>query len=666
MPRFLPARRASLIALLGLCLLLTGVAAPLPALAADPVWIPSGPVPIDEELKPVELGGMAIDCIISAIDGGAALDTRTRAYLRNPNRKTSFERQVTFSGLPVANVRVGSQSAGLQPAEGAGPWQLNLRPEGDAIIEGRQWLSASGPLIELRFDWEALRVWGSKVGSARLTLHFPQDTQAEQLLIVDPEPTARSTIELTWSYERFEPSGQVRVLFIAPTYWQAVRQARQTASGPQAGVGDYLSLANALRPLLEAEGMPSEVAGGLRAELLSALRQGVAAGPKDARAHSELAAHLRAQANGNPGLLADAAAELKAAYDLAPGDTALKKRLLAVLDELMAACRLTGDTRGLLAALDLVEAVEPQGSQERAAAYAELAVDQLEEGRVNEAHLTIAAGFGQAELDRYAFLRPHFAAVSGEIQTHPNQRRLRFTLMPAPGMEQTARQDLATLTRALARIDNSVVKHTTESDQHVIEITVSYPESVGFRASRQNLIASLPAESDPALLLVAAAAPSSIEFQEIHQARANRLTYAETADLSAAEESLSRRLEQLRVARQTAEEQTDDPLEAARRRWVRALLDRYEADWQALVAGCRVTYELLPPEDLIAPRWSLAWGEQRPLAWSATIPHPERLWPWVLGGIVALLAASVVVAVLRAGRKSQRARGVGYDNRAGQ
>jgi hypothetical protein len=641
-----PARRALPYAFLGLFVLLASIVPPSPVHAASPVSIPQGPVPVDAELKPVQLGFTSIDCTVSAIDGGVALDTRTRTGLKNPDRKASYERQVTFPGLPVSDVKVGTVLGGVRPADGAGPWTLSVRPDGDAVIEGTQRTSASGPLVELNFDWGALQAWGSGLGSGRLTLHFPQDLQAEQLLVVDPEPTARSTVDLTWSYEKVTPDGQVRVLFIVPPYWRAVRQARQATSDPQAGAAEFLSLADALRPLVEAEGMPPETANALQAQLLSALRRATAVAPQEARSHTELAAQLQSLANGDAGLLAEAVSEFKAAYDLAPGDASLKKRLLSALDGLMAACRQVGDSRGLLAALDMAEAVEPQGSQERAAAYAELIVGLLEEGRIDEAHATIAAGFGQAEVDRYAYLRPHFSAVHGEIETQPAQRLMRFTLVPAPGVEETAERDLASLVEALGRLDNAQVKRTASDGQQVIEVTVPYPEPTHLQAGGQSLTASLPEEADPALLVVAAAAaPSRFEFRLSREAQADRLTYAENADLSLAQDRLNSRLEQLEAARLAAEEPSDDPLEAAHRRWVHALLQRYEADWQALVTGCRVTYDLLPPEDIIAPRWSVAWGEQRSLAWSTTIPRLERLVPWLIGGGLAALVAVVGVVV---------------------
>ena len=191
--------------------------------------IPTGPRPAGE-LKPVELGYLTIDGIISVAGGGIALETRSRARLKNPDKQAPFERQVDFSGPAVSGVQIGTQSGGVSPAAGSGPWTLALPPEGDAVIEGTQRQSAQGPVVDLRLDWSAPRVWGARLGSVRLTLRFPDDLQSEQLLLVEPAPTERDAISLTWSYEAFSPGGGVRVLFIAPSYWRALTAARQSAS----------------------------------------------------------------------------------------------------------------------------------------------------------------------------------------------------------------------------------------------------------------------------------------------------------------------------------------------------------------------------------------------------------------------------------------------------
>ncbi len=630
---------------LALSLLVAGMVAPLPA-AADPVGIPQGPIPLDEALEPVELSFVAIDTTLSTIDEGTLADTRTRTRLRNPEKRESYERQVTFPDGPVADVRIGTQNGGTRPAEDSPPYTLSLGPDGDAVIEARQRSVATGALIEISFDWSRLAVWGTPLSAGRLTLHFPDTVSSEQILAIDPEPTQRDTTQLTWSYEKFDPSGEVRVLLIAPQYWAAARNARRAAWSAEATAEDRLALADALRPLIAAEGMPEAVVEALQAELLAALRQAVAADPSNARAHSELAAYLEAHASDDPALLAEAVAERKAAYDMAPHDGELKQQLLGGIDAFMAACRRAGDTHGLLTALDMAEAVSPQGSQERAAAYAELIVGLLEEGRMAEAEATIIAGFGQEALGRYAYYKPHFSLVSGQVETLIDRRVLHLTFAPYESAAEAAENDLAALAGALGRISGAEVQRSGEQGHSAVQVIVPFSEPSDLHTAGQALVGALPEDADPALqLAVAAVAPAGVSFQTTEKLQGDLLAYAEKADLSPARAALAERLQQLESARLEAQAETSDPVEAARRRWVQALLQQYDAGWRALATSCQVTYKLLPPEDIVAPQWTLAWGEQRSLAWSTVIPRYERILPYVIGIAVALIALLILIAV---------------------
>ncbi len=650
MLRLKPARRALPGMLLALCALLAGVTT-TPVAAAGPMTIPPGPLPTGD-LKPVQLSYVSIDATLGAVEGGAAVEVRTRARLRNTDKQNTFQREVAFAGPPVYGVRIGTQDGGLSPAAGSGPWTLSLGRDGDAVIEGTQALRTNGPLADLEFDWGALAPWGDSLASARLTLHFPQGLDADQLLIVDPAPTGRDTLQLSWSYEEFRPAGKVRVLAIAPSYWQPVRAARQALAGGQGGAAGQLALAAALRPLAEATEMPAQPASALHAQVLAALQQAVALAPNDPQPHRELAAYLSARAGGDPALLSRAVAELKAAYDLAPADGELKQQLLAAIDALLASCRQAGDTQGILRALDVAQAVADVDSPERAAAYADLAVRLLGEGRQAEAEATIVAGFGQPALDLYARHRPHFHSVTGEVETRSGERLMRFALVPIPGMEQAAEADLGLLAEALGQAGGQVT-HTAADGAFQIVVAIHFGDGESLRAAGQAVAGSLPADADPALRLVAAVtAPERVHLRASHDMRADYLAYAEAADLAPAQEALRQRLEQMRWARMEAEAPTGDPVEEARRRWALALLDGYEAGWQALVQGCRITYRVLPPEDIVAPQWALAWGEAREIAWSTQIPRPERLWPVGVG-----LAGAVLVLVGVVGVAQKRRRG---------
>ncbi len=625
-------------------------------MAASPVAIPHGPLPA-EELKPAEFGALSLDVTISPADTGVALEVRTRTRLRNPEKKTTLERRVTFPGLPVSNVRIGSQNSGLHRAEGDDPWLLTMAPEGDAIIEATQYLAAPGPLVQLELDWGALAPWGSPLGSVRLTLHFSGGVDSEQLLSVDPAPTQSDTLQLTWSHEKLRPAGKVQVLFIAPSFWRALQKARGAAAQPGAGADAFLALAAAARPLITAEGMPQAMAQALDAECLAALRQAVAAAPDQARPHAELGAYLRTHAAGRPAALAEAVSELKAAFDLAPNDARIREQLLGTLEEHIAACRKAGDRRGLLAALDVAESLGTGNSPERAAGYTDLAVSLIDEGRLDEAEAAIVTGFGQAALHRYAFLRPRFTSVTAEVETRGGRRTVHSTLTVAPGMEEEARREAAALVDALHRAGIAEAAWSSDGAHITIDLGVPFEDSASLRSATLSIARSLPADADPALVFVTAAAgPGNISYDYTMGRRADYLSYAESVDLTPAQERLERLLERLQVERAEAEAQTEDPIESARRRWALSLVKAYERGWQSLVRGSRATFRLLPPEDIIAPQWAIAWGEERTLGWSTSIPRSERLLPYVAVLTGALLALVSGLAIWR-GRRHVRRRG---------
>jgi hypothetical protein len=638
-----PALRACLGVLFVLSLLLS-TALTLPVRAAGPAALPYGPTLVGD-LKPVEFSYLSLDAEVTAAGNGVTVGVTSRARLRNTDKQSGVTRQLSFAG-PVTSVRTGTQNGGLNPAEGADPWSLNLAADGDAVISGVQNVAAGGPVIDLQLDWDALGAWGQTPGSLRLTVHLPDDFDPEQLLAADPAPTERDATHLIWSYENQLPTGKLQVLFVAPAPAQALHAARAAAAGGKAGAAEYLALAGALRPLIDAEGMPAIARDALRAELQGALRQAVAAGPGEARTHDELATFLRAGGAGDPAKLAEAAREYKAALSLNASDAALKQRLLATIDELIAACRKANDTPGVLAALDLAEGVDAQRSQERVAAYADLAVDQIGAGEVRAGETTIAAGFGQPAVERYAFLRPLFSAVTGEVESHADQRRFVFTLVPAPGLSAAAERSLSDLAAAMGRVPGAQVKQTQADGQLRLEINLGSPGN--WAATGQALAATVTSESDPALALIATAVGTrGASLASNRSGLQDKLSYAETADLAPAQAALAARMEQLKYARAEADAKTDDPLEAARRRWASALLQRYEAGWYALAVGSGVTYRLLPPDNLAVPSWTLAWGEQRSLAWTLATPRYDRLRPWLLGVAGVAVVMMVMGVVLR-------------------
>ena len=633
--------------------IVSGLSVPAAVSAGDPVSIPAGPSPLDEELKPVEFSFLTVDATANPSSDGLTLQVRTRLRLRNPDKRNEYERQVGYNGPAVSNVRIGTQNGGLAPNGDPGPWKLALPRDGDAIIEGTQYVAARGVVAEMQFDWAALAPWGAPLGAARFTLHFPEDQDPDQFLEVSPEPTERSAVALTWSREKFDPDGLVRVLYVIPQYWRPVRQARARMATGQAGVNDYLALAAALRPLIAAEGMPPAVARAYQAEMSAALRQAVAAGPDNASAHAELAAYLTTVAQGDAAALAEAVAELQAAVRLAPADGSLQNQLLQALDGLLAACREAGDRRGLLSALDLAESLGALSSPERAGGYADLIVGLLEADRDQEAEATIVTGFGAEALARYGDVRPRFASVAGEIETLPGRRQLTFSLMPAPGMEANAERDIASLVQNL-QTAGARVQRTGENGSARLAITLPFTVTADLQVASLRYASAVPADADPALALVGAAlGPTTIRYQTSSLPQADQLRYSEQVDLQPAQEALEQRLSRLEAARAEAQAPTDDPLEAARRRWALALLDHYEAQWRALTAGASVRYRLAPAEQVVAPEWLVAWGEQRTLSWSNDIPRFDRLAPYVIGAVIVLIGIVVGLAVWQAARRRQ-------------
>ena len=645
MTKLRPSAQTLLSAFATLSMLLVAAASPWPV-AAGPTAIPQGPVPTGE-LKPVELSYIAIDATVIPTAGGATVRVVSRARLRNTDKRAAYQRAVSFPGPAVSGVRVGTQNGGLAPATNAGPWTLSLPADGDAVIEGTQEIATNGPLADLQFDWSTLKPWGATLAAGRLTLHFPDGVDSDQLLTVDPAPTARDTTQLTWSYEKFQPSGSIHLFFVAPSYWQPLHRARQAAAGEKAGAAEYLALAAALRPLIGAEDMPESVTHTLQAEALAALEHAVAAAPKDPRTHQGLAGFLQSQAKGDPALLARAVAEFKAAYDLGPTGAVPDPPLLAAIDDLIAACRRTNDTQGLLRALDVVQAVDPSNGPQRATAYADLAVSQLNAGQEADAEATIVAGFGQAALDPYALLRPHFRSVTGEVEMESGRRIMRFSLVPAPGLEKAAEADVALLAGALGRSGGEVISTSADGTLR-IEVTIPFDDARQLAAAGQAVSGSLPSDADPAIVLIAAvAAPARVDLSASQGLRSDRLTYAESANLSPAQAALQARLDQIRYARAEAEASIDNPIEMARRRWALALLGRYEDGWRALAQGCRVTYRMLLPGNYVLPQWALAWGEAREIGWSTNIPHAQRLWPFAGAAIVVLLGVVLGAALAR-------------------
>ena len=133
------------------------------------------------------------------------------------------------------------------------------------------------PIVRFRYPLDLTgQLWPGRLESARFTISFPEPPNPQSWISLTPENYQLTAEAVTWSYDVKDPEEPIDFLFIRPSLWKQIQQARRTAAtsdSPEAHKtlgAIYAQLATVTRdPDIFARYYPLAVASYARAQQLA-------------------------------------------------------------------------------------------------------------------------------------------------------------------------------------------------------------------------------------------------------------------------------------------------------------------------------------------------------------------------------------------------------------
>ncbi len=91
--------------------------------------------------------------------------------------------------------------------------------------------------------------WKGSIGSARLTVNFPQNTTQEQIVAYEPSNITFDGGSITWNFISHEPPANPVLTVVRPSLWSELANRRRAAAASPNDAGARAALGNLLRQL---------------------------------------------------------------------------------------------------------------------------------------------------------------------------------------------------------------------------------------------------------------------------------------------------------------------------------------------------------------------------------------------------------------------------------
>lgn len=500
----------------------------------------------------IRLDAMRVDVALAQNNEGAWADVTTWLRFQNPLTRTLNLDVVvqraegtpppTSLRLTVADVNQPLTADGDQRWRWATPLAGQTRLE--AVLTYRV---ALGQGAAGRLRYETVRAWGS-IGSARITVRFPEKPDPDQLLFVQPDGYVNSGTVFTWSYDNVPEIAPLDLAFLTTPIWRQLRQAQQDAAVPGA-TDAALTLGRWYARLARIESpqqaffvhfYPQAVAAldrawreaperGETALLLADLYQQQAdraATEDEQAAYRALAAEFLAAARLKGPPNADRDVELAALYfqmaERAQRGNAwtLCAQFLDALDQLPAPARDRLPGERLLALRQFVAL--------------EQAMQKVNDGDLAAARAIVEQIWGVAALTAPGARRATFNAQVADVALEQGRQFITMTLPLRPAPEPGA-FDMAQTILANLNAESGVTARITEaSPAPILQMVIDFSPDDQLQARRDHLAAQVAANADLALLHALLASPTPV-MQETESFFWRTRQISETVDLPQAQ-----------------------------------------------------------------------------------------------------------------------------------
>ena len=611
--------------------------------------------PLDPE--PVRLLSLVVDANIRETEAQAFVDVQAVYRVHNRDQRTTQTLRVAFPGYevdgpPLEQVTLAAGKREIRFGEARTQWwiaELDVKPDERLNLV----LSYSAPLGDapvLRFRYPldlTARQWPGRLESARFTLTFDEPPNPQSWLKLTPEDYDLTAEAITWSYDMEDPGEPIDYVFLRPSLWARLREARRAAADPSATAEDFLNLGDIYAELAAMNGddgyfdryFPLAVA---------AYNQTQTANPNLAQPYLALARLYgkKAEATQPPdaAYLALATEQLAGALKHGVEDDALVEQTARNYALLIAQARLRGDFQAANQYLKEVNALAEQVPALAAnpliqEARRRLAIDWAKNVFQNEgsgpARAVLAQLFGAEAVQPAGARFARITSLHVETETTPGQRSIRIQAAPRKGQEAFVSQLFMALNRTGV---GTIVEEPGPTPTLLIALTFDSADEL--REALAELADVTPDEPEWAMLH-RLFRPQSLQWTREDQGWRVDESFIERVDLTSVTAQLDD--EAAKLDRAAAAANVGDPQEA-----LTADVWRAEAEaWRRLLDNNRARYTLTMQPDPGAPIvriWSLEPGEAVTMSGQAT---RYNALPYLIGAFLAYLIVLAVILVLR-------------------
>jgi len=670
MKNWISRRLAGSIILLGI--LLAAVVPNLQAQSSNVIVVPIALAPIARDTQ-IALVALTLDAEIEESAGRTIVSGNSTFKLHNTDRANDAQVAVgipTWAGDVYAfdparfstfNVSVdGTRVRTLNPA------RADLRIGN--IIRAVDWytftLSLTGDeKSTVRFDFQQdlgdgmmprfvygmlpAANWKGNIGSARLTLRFPNATTLEQIVAYDPPDPEFDGQSLTWRITTKLPTTNPSLTILRPSVWDDLNVKRRATQQNPNDANARAALGSVLRQL---SSIDSPRRDNFAMQAIAELETAVRLDANNRTARQALATAYEARAGPPNGPRNVAYVQLAAAqWEALANDANARKQLAEDYFYLGLDAQTRRDFANASAYYDKASASMPNGAgplyttdrmnaQQRALhiAWARALIEQND-----AANASTKARVALGDKFMTQFTPPLFYVTQARVTTSAQMRSMTFAL--APYLVSGEMQNLASgVVAAMRKSADAEVNLVAEGLNAIITINVPFENRPQLHAKLDALSKTLPADAAWELMRTVIAS-ADFEWSERDDVFARTTQYREEIDLDPACGTFNAQINE--ITRNLAPLQTtltgDDETQLKR-----ALLESAQRGWQNALSFARVSYRAGNEEK----RVDACAGQT--LAWSSSAWRVERIAIVLI--VIELIGAGILFVRWRGTKRGNK------------
>ncbi|MGB8645703.1 MAG: hypothetical protein WCF84_10725 [Anaerolineae bacterium] len=533
-------------------------------------------------------------------------------------------------------------------------FSLNLDPDEKKVVQ-IDFAQDLGTGIFPRFTYGLMPStgWKGSIGSARLSIHLPANTEGDQFIALDPTIPTFDGKDLTWLWTDLEPSADPGLTLIRFSLWQDLLNRRAAVAQTPDNTNAHTDLARIYEQLASID---SPRRDNFMSQAIAELETATRLDPKNVDAVSLLAQVYETRAGAPDGPRdANYVALALAEWQNLIGtrfDADARKHAAENSFYLGVAARTSGDNAGALKYFADAANFSPRGAgpfytrehwqNETQAAHVALAQAAVQAHDAISALNHARAAYGNDfNLDPAPPL-PAFALDHATVRTGNNQRQIVLHLEVYPGASDDAKQALTQIVSAMNQTNAATANLAAGEGDYTITLAIPFSGDQDL-VNRMRLLSKTFPEREDWNIIRAVLDTPGIEWSESQDTLTRVVHYREEIDLADAPAPLRTNLNQVSQLIGQLEKAAPQDTRSQLRL---ALVRDAQQWWQRALATGLVSVEVDPT---LAPakNWTVKVGERNTLAYDDSRTRPEVYIAGTALGIFALALLGGLLLLIR-------------------